>query len=277
MIVIGIENTNRYRDFYPEFENDKFSIFLKEELLPYIDKKYPTKPYRIFIGHSLAGLRVIKTAIYDKDTFNGYISIDPSLGEERNKWYDEARNEIANFDLGSDRMFVAMAQTMKYNQVQDIASIKADTTSDSNHMRRIMEFSETLSEKNRGNRNNFHWKFYPNETHQSVTQIATYDGIEFLFDWYRPRFWNEFYYEGTSPERAIDLYDNYFKTISGQLGFEITSPFDNSGLIWYLEYKEQYEKALAVAKYNIKIHPESEKPKEWIKKLEEAIQNQKNE
>ena len=277
MIVVGLENTNRYRDFYPEFESDKFSIFLEEELLPYIDKNYPTKPYRIFIGHSLAGLRVIKTAIYNKGIFNGYIAIDPSLGEQRNRWYDEARNKILDFDLNNDRMFVAMAQTMKYNQVQDIASIKADTTSDSNHMRRIMEFSETLSGKNKKDKSNFHWKFYPDETHSSVTQIGTYEGIEFLFGWYKPRFWNEFYYNGTSPEKAIELYDGYLKKISNQLGYEIKSPFDNSMLIMNLEYRKQYEKALAVAKYNMKIYPESEKPKEWVKKLEKIIQSQKNE
>jgi predicted alpha/beta superfamily hydrolase len=276
MIVVGLENTNRNRDFYPEFEADKFSVFLKEELLPYIDKKYPAQPYRIIIGHSLAGLRVIKTAIYDKGMFNGYIAIDPSLGDQKNKWYDEARSKITNFDLKDDRMFVAMAQTMTYkrNQVQDTASIKRDTTSDSNHMRRIMEFSETLSRKNTKDRSNYHWKFYPGETHQSLTHIAIYDGIEFIFDWHRPRFWNEFFYEDTSPEKAIELYDNYYKTVSKQLGYEVTSPFDNSMLIWYLEYKKQYEKALAVAKYNIKIHPESENPKEWVKKLEETIQNQ---
>ena len=44
MIVVGLENTDRYRDFYPKFGNDKFNIFLKEELLPYIDKNYPTRP-----------------------------------------------------------------------------------------------------------------------------------------------------------------------------------------------------------------------------------------
>ena len=215
-----------------------------------------------------------KTAIYDKGIFNGYIAIDPSLGDQRNKWYDEARNIITDFDLGNDRMFVAMGQTMKYNQVQDTASIKTDTTSDSNHMRRIMEFSETLSGKNNKDQSNFHWKFYPNETHQSLTQIATYEGIEFLFDWHRPRFWNEFFYDGTSPDKAMELYDCYFKTISKQLGYEVMSPFDDSMLIWYLEYREQYELALAVAKYNIKNHPESENPKKWVEKLENTIRNQ---
>jgi predicted alpha/beta superfamily hydrolase len=279
MIVVGLENTNRYRDFYPEFESDKFTVFLKEELLPYINKKYPTQPYRVIIGHSLGGLRVVKPAIFDKGLFNGYISIDPSLGDQRNKWYDEARNTITNFDLKDDRMFVAMAQTMRFKRsnVQDTASIKKDTTSDSNHMRRIMEFSETLSRKNTKDRSNFHWKFYPDATHSSLTQIAIYEGIEFIFNWHRPRFRDEFFFEDTSPEKAIELYDDYYKTVSKQFGYEVKSPFDDSMLIGYLEYKKQYEKALALAKYNIKIHPDSEKPKEWVKKLEEAIQSQKNE
>jgi len=271
MIVVGLVNTDRNRDFYPEKNNDLFEKFLKDELLSYVDRNYPTQPYRIFIGHSLAGLRVVKTAIFDKDLFNGIIAIEPSLGDKKNKWYDETRGEIEKFSLGTKRMYVAMGQTMHYNQIQDTALIKKDTTSDSNHMRRIMEFSEKMISKNTFNNPDFQWKFYPEETHQSLVQISIYDGLKFIFNWYKPVFWNEFFYAGTTSERAIELYDNYFKTLSVNLGYVVKSPFDDSMLIWYLDYKMQYDKALALAKYNIAVHPDSEKPKEWIDKLEKKV------
>ena len=79
MIVVGIPNTNRTRDLTPTksaidppFVEDssmikisgggeKFMSFIEKELIPYIDSIYPTAPYRIFIGHSLGGLKRIDT------------------------------------------------------------------------------------------------------------------------------------------------------------------------------------------------------------------------
>jgi len=73
MIVVGILNTDRVRDFTPtsssfwvfkgfssEMSNtgggDQFVKFLQKELIPHIDSIYPTAPYRVLMGHSLAGL-----------------------------------------------------------------------------------------------------------------------------------------------------------------------------------------------------------------------------
>lgn len=66
-IVIGITSTNRERDFTPAGDSnwqppremhaaggaDKFLKYLEEELIPAIDKKYRTQPFRTIIGHSL--------------------------------------------------------------------------------------------------------------------------------------------------------------------------------------------------------------------------------
>jgi len=61
MIVVAIVNTNRIHDFStsPSGGAPKFSAFLKNELVPYMNKIYRTEPYNIFIGHSLGGLFVI--------------------------------------------------------------------------------------------------------------------------------------------------------------------------------------------------------------------------
>ncbi len=155
MIVVGLVNTDRERDFYPNLTNDTFNQFLKEELLPFIDKQYPTQPFRILIGHSLAGLRTIHTAIFSEDLFRGYIGIDPSLGQRRNEWYNLARKQIENFYPENSSIYIAMAQTIPGRMVQDTAGIKSDTSGYSNHMRRIMEFSEMESKKNTAEKSNF--------------------------------------------------------------------------------------------------------------------------
>src|SRR4051812_2171161 len=102
MIVVAIPNANRTRDLTPthveskkESENDffkpsgggeKFTDFIERELIPYIDKNYPTTNDRMLVGHSLGGLMVINTLVKRPHVFNKYIAIDPSL------WWDEQKS-----------------------------------------------------------------------------------------------------------------------------------------------------------------------------------------
>lgn len=270
MIVVGLVNTDRIRDFHPTLENDSFGRFLEEELLPYIDAHYPTEPYRTFIGHSIGGLRVIHTAIYQPHLFDSYIAIDPSLGHFRNQWYEEARNDIEKFDLGNNRMYIGMGQTMPAHLPRDTASIRKDTTDHSNHMRRIMEFCETMSGKS-DLENRFDWKYHPDESHQSLTQLVTYDGVSFVFNWYKPTYFGEFLDPATTPERALELMKGYYAMLSKNLGYTVVSP-ENSGLIWYLfEWKKQKEKALVIAEYNLLLYPKREDAKEWVRHIKEEM------
>ena len=79
MIVVGILNTNRTRDLTPYKTTpaetpmlppqmaaqtgggDNFMAFVEKELIPHIEAKYPTEPYKVFVGHSFGGLTVLNT------------------------------------------------------------------------------------------------------------------------------------------------------------------------------------------------------------------------
>src|SRR5687768_1796320 len=70
MLVVGVENTDRQRDFtppittaQPEYKPDgavggasQFLAFIADELIPHLDRTYRTRPTRILIGHSYGGL-----------------------------------------------------------------------------------------------------------------------------------------------------------------------------------------------------------------------------
>ncbi len=99
MIVVAIPNTDRTRDLTPTRTemmngtrqdwlktsggNDTFLKFIQTELIPHIESTYRTKPFRIFIGHSFGGIAVINALYTMPETFNAYVSIDPSL------WWDD--------------------------------------------------------------------------------------------------------------------------------------------------------------------------------------------
>jgi len=95
LIVVAVPNTDRTRDLTPTHTiqrpegddpslknsggGDAFLRFLKEELLPEIDRTYRTAPYRIIVGHSFGALLALHALQREPDLFQGYIAIDPSV------------------------------------------------------------------------------------------------------------------------------------------------------------------------------------------------------
>ena len=92
IILVGIENTQRRRDLTGPtlVAKDKeiapvvggstnFRNFIKEELIPEINKKYRTTEKKSIIGESLAGLFVGETFLTEPNLFDNYIAFDPSF------------------------------------------------------------------------------------------------------------------------------------------------------------------------------------------------------
>ncbi|HRP07264.1 MAG TPA: alpha/beta hydrolase-fold protein [Gemmatimonadales bacterium] len=90
--LVGIENTERRRDLTgpttvpgdsaiaPRVGGSAlFRRFIREELIPFIENRYPTTAERAIIGESLAGLFVVETLLLEPRLFDHYIAIDPSL------------------------------------------------------------------------------------------------------------------------------------------------------------------------------------------------------
>ena len=103
MIVVGITNTKRTRDLTPTESiinyfgkpdtnriswmkpsggNEMFLQFIRNELMPYIDKNYKTQFYKILAGHSFGALASINCMLVHPDMFDAYIAVSPSL------WWD---------------------------------------------------------------------------------------------------------------------------------------------------------------------------------------------
>jgi len=96
MIVVGIINVDRNRDFTPTHAPvqgssrfptsggaDRFLEFLQTELIPLIDREYRTQPYRVLSGWSLGGLLTVYTFLTHSNLFSAYLAVSPSL------WWDD--------------------------------------------------------------------------------------------------------------------------------------------------------------------------------------------
>jgi predicted alpha/beta superfamily hydrolase len=101
---IGDYNKKRPRDFIPSDisknvetnfgKADQFYLFLKEELIPFIEGKIPTKKSRAFIGHSFGGLFCLYLLFKDDKLFDQHFAISPSCWAN---YYELDKIEAAYF------------------------------------------------------------------------------------------------------------------------------------------------------------------------------------
>ena len=106
-ILVGIENTQRRRDMTgpTTVESDRaiapavggsaaFRTFIRDELMPEIERRYATTDERAIVGESLAGLFVVETFMLEPTLFDTYVAFDPSLWWNANALVETARQHL---------------------------------------------------------------------------------------------------------------------------------------------------------------------------------------
>jgi len=171
MIVVGVRAKNRLKRFthtkmkaYAERSGgaEQYTQFLRDELMPALQKKYRVSPYTVVTGHSLSGLYTSYLATHHSDFINAAISVSPSL------WWDDFAliNDIKAAEQEAEkpavRWFVSMA-----NEPNEMAE----------SYERLLNVLEAKPESA------FNWesKQFPNETHDSTPLIGNVEGLKSVF------------------------------------------------------------------------------------------------
>ena len=83
-ILVGVGNTGqRYRDYFPVPQQngpgqaDNFAKFFKEELIPFVDKNYRTKDYRVAVGPQSSSVFGVYALLKYPELFNAAIVSNP--------------------------------------------------------------------------------------------------------------------------------------------------------------------------------------------------------
>lgn len=116
-IVVGVENTDRWRDLTPRRVEGmvtsgggaSFLSFLTKELLPWIDARYRTTGYRVLEGHSLGGLTALEALRAQPDTFDAVIALSPSLEVDGGASYAAFREFLDARERLDARLYLALA------------------------------------------------------------------------------------------------------------------------------------------------------------------------
>jgi len=238
MIIIGIPNTQRNRDFTPtvsdELQNsgggENFLAFLKDELVPFVNKKYRTQPYSILFGHSLTGMYDIYTLSKEKDLFDAFILASPFLQ------YD---NEVA---LKSLESFLKDSPKLNHSVYITIGN-EPDYFASLDKLENL--FKTYSSEKLR-------WKYVKmeNEDHGSIPHKTIYDGLEFIFSDWR--------ITANRLASGIDAIDEHYSILSKRFGYEIKIPEFLLNQLGYRYINQKlFDEAITVFLRNIENYPNS--------------------
>ena len=266
MIVVGILHSNRMKDLTPSGKNagvgsntentgggKNFISFVNDELFPLIELKYSTAPYRLLFGHSLGGLTVINTLIHHKDLFNAYASIDASLWWDQHKLLDESRVALAVHNYPNKKLFLAIANRMEKGI--DTSAVQADTTENTELIRYNLELIRSIK-ANPQNELKFTHKYYRDDNHNSVSFIAEYDALRFIFDFYK----FDVYASYLDKENlSLDsLLATHFTNVSKEMGYTV-HPSEElvNGLAYYSLNTKQLRKAEQLFKMNVLNYPKS--------------------
>ena len=168
MIVVGIPNIARMRDFTPipvqERINsggaDNFIEFLDQELIEYINNTYRTNDYRILFGHSLCGMFSIYTLITNSNLFQSHIAASPFLMYGDDYVINKAKEILSNQPNLSNQIYLSKGDEPDYTNSLD-------------------KFTSLLT--NNSPRINWTLKTYINENHNSVPFRTIADGLAFIF------------------------------------------------------------------------------------------------
>lgn len=269
MIVVAIPNTDRTRDLTPTHVDadplmmdsafsktsgggENFIAFIEKELMPYIEAKYPTAPFKMLIGHSFGGLTVMQIFTHHTQLFNAYVCIDPSMWWDQGKLLKQTQQYLAEKKFDGKSLYLGIANTME--EGMDIKKVMKDTSVNSRHIRSILALRSAF-EKNKQNGLRFQSQYFPDDSHGSVPLITEYNALRFFFDFFPLKFNMKDYTDSTAA--LADKYKTHFALLSQKMGYTLKPDEGEINFIGYEILKQkQYKKAGDLFRLNIENYPE---------------------
>lgn len=275
MILVGISNrTNRTRDLTTSSVSSRrgdameeatggaenFYQFIENELVPFVDSKYPSSPYRTLIGHSYAGLFTLHTLINHPHLFQNYIVIDPSLDWDHQKLMNQAKEKLQNEDFTGKSLFVSLAAGQLHMLDGEITmdNVMMDTSDYTLSARSIIELS-TFAEAQTQNGLSFSWGVFPEDYHWTLPLPSIREGLITQFEWYQLKSAEKYSNPETSLDELMELVQEREATLNKHFGYPtppLVEDLLNMTGYMYLQFG-QPEKSYAFFKMGIDYYPES--------------------
>ena len=171
---------NRTRDYTPTFVptggygpeyqtvsggGPDFQAFLREELVPFLERTYRVSGPRVLVGHSYGGLFATWTALTAPGLFDGFVVVSPSL------WYDDWMIFDLEERLSAERRDLPVRIYMTVGDRE--INAERNMVTDLRRMATVLESRDFPGMRLR-------WEVAENETHNSVFPRALSNGLRFV-------------------------------------------------------------------------------------------------
>ncbi|MBY0436234.1 MAG: prolyl oligopeptidase family serine peptidase [Cyclobacteriaceae bacterium] len=170
--VVGISNfEKRGRDYRPlkargpgqeEAGADKFLDFLTKEVMPQIEGKYKTPPYRVIAGHSFGGLMVMHLFSHYPKLFRAGIASSPYMADNGNAYMGELVDYLKISSGNQRSLFFSVANEgpVYLHNAEYIDSLL--------NRQKVAQLSHL-------------YQHYPDENHSTVIPRALFAGFKYAF------------------------------------------------------------------------------------------------
>jgi predicted alpha/beta superfamily hydrolase len=244
MIVVGVpplQNGYVPTPFEDREENpagaDLSIKFLREELIPFVEKNYRTNAFRILYGHSVGGLFTMYTLFNYPDLFSAYVAGSPWFQNNNQYWLKNIEKMAKERNLDDKFLFMTVGK--------EEAKLTLDT---------FRELEKWMKDKPIAGLN---WKSaWVEGDHGSMVGRNIYDGLIFIFSgWKIP---NTALRNGDVEK--IEEYINTSASKWAKYGFDTSAILPEqriNSLGYYFLNRKEYDKAVKIFSYNIKRFPKS--------------------
>ena len=209
---------------------ENFLKFIKDELMPFVEKNYNTSPNKIFFGHSLGGLLSTHCLLNHPEIFNSYIAVSPAL------WWDK-ESIFKNSDL-----------LLKNKDFKNKTIFFSDGNEGAEFHKSVIKLQSLLQQKKI---TGLRYKYipYPEETHNSELVRATEDGLNFVFENWKP----------SKYDTTLELVLKFYEKRSEQNGFQELPPEQLINEMGYklLNAPNKLDEAIKCFELNTKNYPTS--------------------
>jgi len=154
MIVVGINSSRSLRRTLYGDEHTKFTSFIKNEVIQFIDSNYRTSKERLIFGWEAAAYYISEMILEEEDLFSGAIITDGGLASEEIVQSFQSDKIIYLYIANSKRDIYYIASTEEFNK-------------------RLKKY----------NPKNLKWKYelFNDEVHQTMPHLAMYKGIQYYY------------------------------------------------------------------------------------------------
>jgi predicted alpha/beta superfamily hydrolase len=246
MLVVGIVNVDRNRDFTPTHapvQGDlryptsggaaTFLEFLQTELIPLIDARYRTQPYRILSGWSFGGLFTVCTYLESPEAFSAYLAISPSLWWEEDSFVKKAKDAVADGSIGHMPLVVTLG-AMEGGDMDRSVRHGLIALFESDRLASLAFTSIEIAERG----------------HNFSPYQAFFDGLPALFkDWGLPQEWLG---------GGLESVQEFYRKLSIKTGYTVEIPESAyQALVGSLISEGDNQAALEIARLTVDRYPRS--------------------